>query len=192
MRSPRRRRRRRRLPSRPRRPPRHRETRRAHQHGVQRRRRGVLDVGYSIDDDESGMVAPAGSVESPIEKEEKEEKEEEEEEDDVADPATPAAAGSLLGTMEDIDRFGAKKSDGGGDARGPRRCARRLRAPRLRRGRRAGGRLARDASGPGFPRRRRRSQARGAHATRRQGGRAQTPVDPGGRGEAQHARVQVF
>ena len=45
-------------------------------------------------------------------------KEEEEEEDDDADPATPAAAGSLLGTMEDIDRFGAKKSDGGGDARG--------------------------------------------------------------------------
>ena len=70
-----------------------------------------LDVGYSIDDDESGMVAPVGSVGSPIE-------EEEEEDDDDADPATPAAAGSLLGTMEDIDRFGAKKSDGGGDARG--------------------------------------------------------------------------
>ena len=70
-----------------------------------------LDVGYSIDDDESGMVAPVGSVGSPIE-------EEEEEEEDDADPATPAAAGSLLGTMEDIDRFGAKKSDGGGDARG--------------------------------------------------------------------------
>ena len=74
-----------------------------------------LDVGYSIDDDEPVLMAdPVGSVESSIDDED-----EEEEDDEVAESATPAAAGSLLGTMEDIDRFGAKTSDaGGGDARG--------------------------------------------------------------------------
>ena len=75
-----------------------------------------LDVGYSIDDDEPGMVEDpvGGSVESSIEEEE-----DDEDDDETADAATPAAVGSLLGTMEDIDRFGAKTSDaGGGGARG--------------------------------------------------------------------------
>ena len=60
------------------------------------------------------MADPVGRPSRPIDDED-----EEENDDEVADAATPAAAGSLLGTMEDIDRFGAKTSDaGGGDARG--------------------------------------------------------------------------
>jgi hypothetical protein len=69
-----------------------------------------LDAGYSIDDDEPERMDPLEVIEI-------ESVTGDGAETDGESEATPAAAaGSLLGTMEDIDRFGAKTSGESGTA----------------------------------------------------------------------------